>query len=217
MWRLNPRLGLGIVMVIFMALPAAVGAAGVYDDLIHAVNNDDERTVAELLKRGVDVNSVGPNGDSLLMLAARHGRPPMVKLVLDAQPRVNARNAYGETALMVATFRGHTDVVRQLLARGAEVNHPGWTPLSYAAAQNRMDIARILMSQGAQINAQAENGTTALMMAAYEGHLSMVLLLMEHGADLALRNRDGQTALGLARAREHREISELLRRAGGVE
>lgn len=188
-----------------------------YEDALHAVNNDDERTVAELLRRGLDVNTIGPNGDSLLMLAAKHGKPQMMKIVLDAKPRVNLRNAYGETALMMAVFQGHTEVVRQLLARGAEINHPGWTPLIYAAAQSRMDIARILISQGAQINAQAENGTTALMMAAREGQLPMVLLLMEHGADLNMRNRDGQTALALAKALERRDITELLTRAGATD
>src|SRR5688572_23779454 len=106
-------------------------AAGVYEDMIHAVNNDDDRTVADLLKRGADVNMVSPESESLLMIAARHGKPKMVKTILDRRPRVNARNAFGETALMLATYQGHTDVVRQLLSQGAEVNHDGWNALMY--------------------------------------------------------------------------------------
>src|SRR5688500_14683064 len=209
---------IGRWLAVALLLVACGGAtAGALEDAVHAVNNDDERTVADLLRRGLDVNTVGPNSESLLMIAARHGRPTMVKTIPDPRPRINARNAFGETALMLAAYQGHTEVVRQLLAQGAEINHEGWTPLMYAAAQNRIDIARILIGQGARINSTGDNGTTAMMMAAREGNLGMVLLLLEHGADPNLRNHDGQTALGLARAQEKREVVELLRRAGAAE
>src|SRR5687767_15884886 len=94
-------------LAVALLVVACGGAtAGALEDIVHAVNNDDERTVADLLKRGVDVNTVGPNSESLLMIAARHGRPKMVKIILDGRPRINARNAYGETALMLATYQG---------------------------------------------------------------------------------------------------------------
>lgn len=198
-------------------LAAGLAPAGVYEDMVHAVNNDDERTVIGLLKKGVDVNSIGPNGDSLLIIAVRHGNPAMVKTVLDGRPRVNLRNAHGETALMLAALNGRLEVARQLLERGAEVNHAGWTPLIYAAVHNRTEVARLLLKQGALVNAQAANGTTALMMAVREGHLEMALLLLENGADIDLRNGDGQSALGLAKARDRADIVKLLVRAGAVE
>ena len=99
------------VLGAWLLIAATVAGAGVYEDMLHAVNNDDERAVGDLLKKGVDVNTVGPNGDSLLMLAVRQGKPAMVKTVLDARPRVNARNAYGETALMLAAFSGQLEEI----------------------------------------------------------------------------------------------------------
>jgi len=200
-----------------LLLISAGAVGGVYEDMVHAVNNDDERAVIELLRKGVDVNTVGPNGDSLLMLAARHGKPEMVKAVLGARPRIDARNAYGETALMLAAFHGHTEVVRELLARGALVNHPGWNPLIYAAAENRLGVARLLIGRGAEVNAETENGTTVLMMAARGGHLQMLLLLLEHGADPNRKSRDGVTALSHARVQEHRDLVEVLERIGAAE
>src|SRR5689334_20443815 len=193
-------------IAIILLLTGGTAVAGVYEDMLHAVNNDDEQTVAQLLKRGVDVNTVDANGDSLLALAARRGKPEMVKTVLDARPRVNSRNSRGETALMLATFNGHTDAVRALLAQGAEFNHSGWNPLIYAAARNRMDIARILIGRGAQVDGEAENGTTALMMAAREGHLQMVLLLLEHGANINHKTKSGYSALTMAKDKDRREI-----------
>lgn len=192
--------------------------AGSYEDMIQAMSIDDEQTVGELLKRGMDADTaVPPDGDTLLMLAAKGGKPEMVRTVLAARPKVNARNRHGETALMKAAFYGHLDAVRQLLERGAQVNHDGWTPLIYAATQNRLEIARLLVSKGAQVNAQSPSGVSALMMAAREGHLGMVLLLMENGADTNLENEDGLTALKMAREREQKDIVSLLVRAGAKE
>ncbi|MGZ5140595.1 MAG: ankyrin repeat domain-containing protein, partial [Burkholderiales bacterium] len=157
---------------------STLAAASTYDDMLHAIEIDDQRTVAGLLKRGVDVDSVNPKGESLLMLAVRSGKPSVVKTILAAKPKINARNAYGETALMLAAISGRTELVRILLESGAEVNHSGWTPLMYAATNNHVDIARLLLTRGAQVNATAQNGTSALMMAARGGHLPMVLLLL---------------------------------------
>jgi ankyrin repeat protein len=44
--------------------------------MIQAIGLDDERTVASLLKRGVDVDTVAPDGSTLLMVAAKAGKPP---------------------------------------------------------------------------------------------------------------------------------------------
>jgi ankyrin repeat protein len=92
-----------------LLLVACAGAsAGVYDDMIQAIGLDDERTVVSLLKRGVDVDTVAPDGSTLLMVAAKAGKPPMVKTLLAARPKVNARNSFGETALMLCRVRRDT-------------------------------------------------------------------------------------------------------------
>src|SRR4030095_1311632 len=201
----------------FLFIACSAAHAGVYEDMLQAIDISDERGVANLLKRGVDVDTVAPNGNTILMLAAKEGKPGMVKTILAARPKINARNPYGETALMLAVFNGHTEVVKQLLAQGAEVNHDGWTPLLYATSRGRVDIAKLLVTQGAKVNSPARNGTTALMMAAREGHLQMVLFLLEQGADLTQKNDDGQTALKLAQDRGWREIVDMLTRAGAKE
>jgi len=209
-----PRAVLGAML--FLAGAAAHG--GAYEDMMQALSLDDDQTVATLLKRGMDVDTVvPPDGDTLLIVAAKAGKPAMIRTLLAARPKVNARNRHGETALMKAAFFGHADTVKALLERGAEINHAGWTALMYAATRDHLDIARLLMDRGAQVNLRSPSGITALMMAAREGHLKMVLLLMEHGADLAIRNDDGLTALKIAQERGQRDVVELLVRAGAKE
>ena len=206
-------------LVLSLTLAAIMGLhgvahAGAYEDMLHAIHMDDEKAITELFRLRMDGETVNPRGETLLMLAAREGKPNVVKTILNARPRLYTRNPLGESALMLATIMGHTEVVQQLLAAGAPVNHNGWTPLIYAAARNRTDIARLLIAKGAELNAAADNGTTALMMAAREGHLQMLLLLLEHGANAKHVSPEGHSALSLAQDRSHRGIEGVLRKAG---
>ena len=105
-----------------LMLTAGMALGGVYEDMLHAVNNDDEHTVAQLLKRGVDVNTVDANGDSLLALAARRGKLEMVKTLLDARPRVNSRNGRGETALMLAPCSSSNRTICRWPSRAAIIS-----------------------------------------------------------------------------------------------
>lgn len=188
--------------------------AGAYEDMLQAIRIDDEPAIRELFRRGMDVDTVSPQGETLLMLAAREGKPQVVQVILAARPKLHLRNPLGESALMLATILGHTEIARLLLDAGAPVNHGGWTPLIYAAARNRVDIGRMLIGKGAELNATADNGTSALMIAAREGHLEMVLLLMEHGADARYVSPHGLSALSLARQRGHAGVEAVLVKAG---
>ncbi|MGE4111326.1 MAG: ankyrin repeat domain-containing protein, partial [Burkholderiales bacterium] len=153
---------LSFVMALFFCGGAQAGA---YEDMLQAIRIDDERTVSDLLRRGMDVDTVSPQGETLLMLAVREGKPGVVRTLLAARPRIHMRNPLGESALMLAAILGHTEIVQLLLQAGAPVNHNGWTPLIYAVARDRADIARLLIAKGADVNAAAVNGTTPLMMA----------------------------------------------------
>jgi hypothetical protein len=134
--------------------------------------------------------------------------------LLAAGAKVNIRNAYGDSAIMVAAINGHLGIVKKLFARGAAINHPGWTPLIYAATGGHADVARYLIDAGADVNAASPNGTTALMMAVRGGHAAVVDLLLAKRADVAHRNDAGATALAWARRGGFDAIERALRRSG---
>lgn len=191
--------------------------AGSYDDFFIAINRDDPRTVRQLLERGFDPNTRSPQGQHGLYLALRDLSPGVARVLLDSpQTQVDIRNLDDETPLMIAALKGQADMVQRLIAREADVNKTGWTPLHYAATGGNVDVIRLLLDAHAYIDAESPNGTTPLMMAARYGSEDAVKLLLEAGADARLRNQSRMTAqdfaLGVGRDRLAELIAAAIRR-----
>ncbi|MET0310446.1 MAG: ankyrin repeat domain-containing protein [Burkholderiaceae bacterium] len=185
--------------------------AGSYEDFFIAIKQDNPAVIASLLQRGFDPNTRDPKGDTGLYGAIRE---PSFKAAeaLIAWPKtdVELRNGSDESPLMMAALKGHTELVRRLLARGADVNKPGWTPLHYAATNGHLPAIRLLLENHAFINAQSPNGTTALMMAARYGTPEAVKLLLEEGAEPDLRNEKGMTAIDFAQGASREDAAKIL-------
>jgi ankyrin repeat protein len=174
--------------------------AGSFDDYFSAIELDNVAVVSALMDRGFDPNTVNPQGQHGLFVALRVPALKVVTVLL-AQPSVNvdARNLQDESPLMIAALRGFLDVCEKLIARGADINKPGWTPLHYAATGGHLDVLRLVLSQHAYIDAASPNGSTPLMMAAMYGSADAVKLLLDAGADSTLKNDLGLTAIDFAK------------------
>lgn len=186
--------------------------AGAYADFFRAVKIDNVPVVKSLLARGLDPNIIEPErGDTGMILALREDSMAVFETLLNA-PNIDleAKTGNGDTALMIACFKGNKAAVEALLAKGAEVNRPGWTPLHYAAANGHNDIVKLLLDKSAYIDAESPNKTTPMMMAARGGHIYTVKLLLDEGADATLRNELGMTAIDFAARHNHKDIAEGL-------
>lgn len=182
------------------AMAMTLAHAGSYDDFFKALQLDLAPSVSSLLERGIDPNSVDPiRGDPALIYAIRYHSEKVIPVLLTARDiNIEARAQNGDTALMVAAYKGETAMVAALLAKGAEPNRPGWTALHYAAASGSIEIVRMLLEKSAYIDAAAPNHTTPLMMAAGGGQTSVIKFLLEEGADATLKNDAGMTAKDFA-------------------
>ncbi len=197
--------------------PAPEDAAASADTVafFRAIQLDDARTVRAVLARGLNPNLREPEGgETGLIIAMRHGAMQVAQVLL-AHPEleVDAQAPNGNTALMMAAYQKNKPGVLALLAKGAQVNRPGWTALHYAAAAGDLDIMKLLLERHAYIDAASPTGTTPLMLAAREGQEDAVKLLLEEGADATLK--DGawkENAAEFALRAEKPWIAEQIRR-----
>jgi hypothetical protein len=136
--------------------------------------------------------------DALRSVAAS-GQISEVESILQTEPDlVKCRGLRGFTPLHTAADKDQTDVVRLLIAHGAEINartDAGDTALHWAAFDGRMSAAKLLLADGAEINLRDKDGNTPLHWAAARGHVEMTELLIASGADLKVKTRFGCTPL----------------------
>lgn len=199
------------VSVLAAGLPG-IALAGAYDDYFRAVKLDDIKLVKSLLQRGFDPNTVDEErGETGLIIAVREDANKVFELLFNTKDvNLNARARNGDSALMIAAYKGKYDTVKALLDKGAEPNQTGWAALHYAAAVGNNQIVQLLLDHSAYIDAESPNQTTPIMMAARGGHILTVKLLLDEGADLTLKNGAGMTALDFARAGGFKDIVEGL-------
>ncbi|MEZ5661463.1 MAG: ankyrin repeat domain-containing protein [Burkholderiaceae bacterium] len=174
---------------------------------------DDASAVRKLVLAGVDPNARElDRGPAIVMAVTENSFGALSALLESPRVQLEATNRNGETALMMAAFRGHNPSVRQLIEKGAALNREGWSPLHYAAANGHTDTLNLLIEAGADLNALSPNGTTAMMMAARMGHLTAYQELVLAGADPTVVNQSGLSAADYLERRGETDRAQRLRR-----
>jgi hypothetical protein len=150
-----------------------------------------------------------------LSAAARRGDAAAVKKLLDEGVDPNTKFRYDVTALTYACDHGHLEVVKVLLAHGADINVKdtfyGSTPLRLAIspAQKKRpehtEIAKLLIAKG------AEGKDEALSSAASDGDTPIVKAVLDSGNVPPSVLSD---ALESARANNKTDTVALLEKAG---
>ncbi|XP_054629837.1 KN motif and ankyrin repeat domain-containing protein 1a isoform X2 [Dunckerocampus dactyliophorus] len=93
----------------------------------------------------------------------------------------------------------------------ARASQAGQTGLMLAVSHGRMDMVRALLAHGADVNVQDDEGSTALMCASEHGHVEIVkLLLAQPDCDATLSDSDESNALSIALEAGHKDIAVLL-------
>jgi ankyrin repeat protein len=118
---------------------------------------DDPRLLELALANGADVGSLDSYDGTGLIRAADRGFPTIVARLLETDIDVDHVNRLGWTALLEAIILGngdpdHVEVVRQLVAAGADVNladGQGVTPLAHAEDAGYDELVAILREAGA--------------------------------------------------------------------
>ncbi len=157
-----------------------------------------------------------------LMRATRNGDVENIKSILNNIESINIdeQDYVGRTALMVASYKGYSEIVELLIGAGANVNifmsYVGETALMYAAQKGHSEIAKILIDAHADVNFGDEHGDTALMYACMEGHTEIVRLLLQANVDVNAEGIGNRIALMYASKYGYAEIVKLLLEHGAI-
>jgi len=138
-----------------------------------------------------------------------------VKLLLEQEIDIDAKNNNEETALYMASSRGNRQIVKLLLEQGADINvkndNHHYTALHIAAYFDKIEILKLLLEQEKiNLEARSKKGSSPLLVASYIGNLEVAKILLEKGADINAKNDNGETALHMASHENHQQIVELL-------
>ncbi|PTN11148.1 ankyrin repeat domain-containing protein [Nitrosomonas aestuarii] len=161
------------------------------------------------------LNSKGIEFDLMIFLShAEHGNADLVALFLDANMPVDAQDAaLGDTALIKAATYGHSNTVKLILSRHANINMQnriGRTALMNAIVFEQYDIAFDLLNQGIDIHIRDKNGWNALMFAVQKNRPDLIEALLRKGANSHVRNVLGQSAFSMAKEKGNNAIFSLL-------
>jgi ankyrin repeat protein len=174
-----------------------------------------------LLEGGANANATNREGETPLMIVARTGNVEAAGLLLNAGADVNAIERWGgQSALMWAVAQRQPDMVRLLIAKGAnlnargavrqwdrkviqeprpkDMNQGGFTPLLYAAREGCIECARTLVQGGAAVDLPDPHRVTPLILALLNLHFDLAAYLIEAGADVDKWDLYGRTPLYMA-------------------
>lgn len=171
-----------------------------------AVDNKYIGLVKLLLDHGANPNEPGSDRyvPSIIESAIeRSGEDDveMITLLLDYGADPNFRgNPDGQVPpLYVAIRHWHTRKIALLIARGATISDPFYTPAQHplhtAALRNETGMMKVFVDAGCDVDIRDRHGKTALMLAAEHASKETVQMLLKLGADPNLVEPDGSNAL----------------------
>ena len=152
-----------------------------------------------------------------LWAAAQDPNPQLLKRVLERRPDVNAPDAQGAPALVLAARSGTAAHVRLLLAAGASAgakDAEGRTALHEAAREREPAMLELLLAARAPVDAVDGEGWTPLARACWADRPENVRRLLKAGADPRRPDGEGLSLLGRAAEERAPEVIGLLLKAG---
>ncbi len=197
-----------------------------------AAYQEDEETVALLLRAGANAKAANRYQVTPLSLACTNGNAKIIAMLLKAGADPNTTLPGGETALMTAARTGKAEAVRALLSKDAHVNAKedkfSQSALMWAAAEGNTEVVEELLKTGADLLASSKAGFTPLLFAVREGRIGAVKALLKAGADVNETVKSnarraggvtgppvaGTSALLLAVSNAHFELASVLLDAG---
>ncbi len=154
------------------------------------------------------------------------GDVAIVDRIVKSGININVRANNGTTALILASFLGHDEIVRLLIKAGADLDSQldvdketgrpvnKATALMVAVQQRHTTVVAMLIRYGANLDLQSIKGDTALLVAIKQNDIQIAVMLIRAGANLDRGDNQGITPLIHASGNGYSVIVSRLMRAG---
>ncbi|HXH55213.1 MAG TPA: ankyrin repeat domain-containing protein [Gammaproteobacteria bacterium] len=197
--------------------------------LMLAIKHQRWAVASHLVELGANINAKNKAGETILGVAALEGYTEGLSILMSDQNQpvhlelLEAPNADGDTALMLAIKHQRWAVASHLIELGANIhakNNGGATPMTLAVSRgDKKGISVLKGSRKTEVKLDVEapnaEGDTALMLAIRRKEWQEVINLVEYGANKGAKNKKGETPMILfSREIANAEISKILKSCG---
>lgn len=189
-------------------------------ELSKALKSKDKKRLKSLLEKGLEADSRSAKfPEPALITFARIGSAKMVKRVISAGANIEIKYRHGFTALDVALWSGHRDIVQILSKAGLKSRFPiekilEAQKLVSAIRRNNFNLVKSILDSGVDIKTQAYRTSPNIFWAIGNRRDKILQLLIDSGADVNETDNAGQTALSHAVEFGYQGAVRILLQAG---
>ncbi|CAH0396205.1 unnamed protein product [Bemisia tabaci] len=179
-----------------------------------------EKGFIELTKELIDaksnINALASDETTPFSIAAENGNSILIELLLEQSNLDVSRSYHGKTTLHIASEKGHTDVLKALLADHRCTHYvnmkdsSGKTPVHIAVEYGRTNILSNLLEKTHDVNAVDKNGCTPLWIAIEKNQEKCAQILLEDERVDVKTRHFSQTPLERALKEKNTNISKLI-------
>ena len=173
-----------------------------------------------LLENEADPELRNSYGRTPLIMAAREaGDPAVIKLLVEAGADINAVDNSSGTALSLAAWRGHEDVVNYLIDNHVDIPCSGIMAkklFEYSLNKKLIRLYETITNNATDAEKLIENGTAALHLAAKGGSKQIVDDLIKRKNDVNAEDSYGMTPLHYAAKYGRIEVVKTLIGSGAA-
>lgn len=178
--------------------------------LWYAVDVCKIEVVKLLVEAGADVNAgLWPP----LLQAVEENNTAIAEYLIDHGARLNYPQYWGPLQIAPGTSN-NIEMVKLLIARGADINVGLLNALQMSISDGRRDIFDLLIQCGANVNAKDYEGFTPLYFAIHNDDSDFMNILIANGAEVNTKYPGGETLLKSAAKTGRTEAVQFLLEAG---
>tara|TARA_B100000767_G_C19774417_1_gene541772 strand:+ start:2052 stop:3536 length:1485 start_codon:yes stop_codon:yes gene_type:complete len=186
-------------------------------------NYKDPKIYEYFISKGVNVNQVNKNGNTVFNNASIYGNKKLLSFLIDKGAEINISNKKGQNSLMLATKNNTVDVVNFIINNGGNILHEDKEKNSLAhyiidsySKENIISFDKkleLFIENKLDLSSRQSNGNSILHEAVNKNNLKLIKKLMLFNIPINIKNNDGYTALHMAamKAKDLEIISFLLK------